>query len=455
MSKRILITLLAMVMLISSGCAVTQDTLAKKGIYAEEYSSELLANRIEKAVLAGESSLNICYLGTIEDIEEFVPEVWQHGYVNSRYVSEATVEYDEFRGYVNAHYQLSLVDLDLLADMPRDSGELAVQTIDYEAANYILAQRFDEMYESRDTRARYLVSDDVDIHSLSFCLGNSLTNLERSNYKYNYLLKRGTYNTRQFDDVIEIELNLAYKDDVMALPVLPQAYNDDEIVSTMINIWSDNMCAEAHVLHDYHMDMNDVKYLVYKAVENTVLTPCDAPIEYDYFYMGDHTWVATAVLEYPISEAELTSKRKELENRVKEIADPIMEKYVSDKDRLYAAYRAVMSATQYDHKIADTDSDDYTAEMWINRSAYGALVTGKTVCTGYARAYKALCDYMGLNCTVITGEVSEGHAWNQVELDGKTYYVDCTFADTGGRDHFLMTEDRMLAEGYVEDIVQF
>ena len=177
MSKRILITLLAMVMLISSGCAVTQDTLAKKGIYAEEHSSELLANRIEKAVLAGESSLNICYLGTIEDIEEFVPEVWQHGYVNSRYVSETTVEYDEFRGYVNAHYQLSLVDLDLLADMPRDNGELAVQTIDYEAANYILAQRFDEMYENRDTRARYLVSDDVDIRSSASASGTHLQTL--------------------------------------------------------------------------------------------------------------------------------------------------------------------------------------------------------------------------------------------------------------------------------------
>lgn len=54
------------------------------------------------------------------------------------------------------------------------------------------------------------------------------------------------------------------------------------------------------------------------------------------------------------------------------------------------------------------------------------------VCSGYAAAFKMLCDGLGIPCVTVTGRVSEntGHRWNYVQLeDGKWYAVDVTYDD--------------------------
>ena len=95
-----------------------------------------------------------------------------------------------------------------------------------------------------------------------------------------------------------------------------------------------------------------------------------------------------------------------------------------------------------------------TEEMQILRSAYGALVAGRSVCTGYARTFQALCDGLGLDCWTVNGyQDGAGHAWNMVRLDGEILYVDCTFGDTGGRPerYFLFDQETLEARRYEMD----
>lgn len=73
-----------------------------------------------------------------------------------------------------------------------------------------------------------------------------------------------------------------------------------------------------------------------------------------------------------------------------------------------------------------------------HQTAYGALVNGKAVCAGYARAYQLLMLKAGISCTYITGKSNDpktgnlvNHAWNLVWLDGKCYYTDVTWNDQG------------------------
>ncbi len=61
-------------------------------------------------------------------------------------------------------------------------------------------------------------------------------------------------------------------------------------------------------------------------------------------------------------------------------------------------------------------------------TAYGALVDGKSVCQGYALAYKYLLSKVQIPCYMVTSE-SMNHAWNMVKLDGKYYHVDVTYDD--------------------------
>ena len=94
-----------------------------------------------------------------------------------------------------------------------------------------------------------------------------------------------------------------------------------------------------------------------------------------------------------------------------------------------------------------------TAETAAARTAYGALVLGKTVCSGYARAFKAVCDRMGIECWVLDGiKDKELHEWNAVRIDGEVLYVDATFADGGNAGKYtLISEDAMNKLGYAAD----
>lgn len=73
---------------------------------------------------------------------------------------------------------------------------------------------------------------------------------------------------------------------------------------------------------------------------------------------------------------------------------------------------------------------EYSAGAPMNQSAYSALVDGKSVCAGYARAFQYLMQRLGIPCYYCTGYAGEDHAWNIVRLDGSYRNVDVTWDDT-------------------------
>lgn len=72
----------------------------------------------------------------------------------------------------------------------------------------------------------------------------------------------------------------------------------------------------------------------------------------------------------------------------------------------------------------------YNASASMNQSAYSALVLGKTVCAGYARAFQYIMQQLGVPCYYCTGYAGENHAWNIIKLEDGFYNVDVTWADT-------------------------
>lgn len=71
----------------------------------------------------------------------------------------------------------------------------------------------------------------------------------------------------------------------------------------------------------------------------------------------------------------------------------------------------------------------YTSDdKQIYHSAYGMFYDGTVVCAGYALAYSAIMNYLGIPCKyVISDEMA--HAWNIVQINGKWYNVDLTYDD--------------------------
>ena len=78
---------------------------------------------------------------------------------------------------------------------------------------------------------------------------------------------------------------------------------------------------------------------------------------------------------------------------------------------------------------------EYDLNSRMNQSAYSGMVTARTVCAGYARAFQYLMQQLGIPCYYCTGFAGEDHAWNIVRLDGEYYNVDVTWDDTAELTH--------------------
>ena len=78
----------------------------------------------------------------------------------------------------------------------------------------------------------------------------------------------------------------------------------------------------------------------------------------------------------------------------------------------------------------------YDKNSSYNQTAYSALVNGRTVCAGYAKAFQYIMSRLGIPTYYVTGSSQgEEHAWNIIKLDGY-YNVDVTWDDTAGN-HYI------------------
>lgn len=88
----------------------------------------------------------------------------------------------------------------------------------------------------------------------------------------------------------------------------------------------------------------------------------------------------------------------------------------------------------HDYIVESIEYDQTTSQSNIY-DLYGALINKKSVCEGYAKAFKYLMDNLDIPCTMVIGTATnldgntENHAWNYVQLDGTWYAVDCTWDD--------------------------
>lgn len=141
-------------------------------------------------------------------------------------------------------------------------------------------------------------------------------------------------------------------------------------------------------------------------------------------------------LEFNMTLEELTASSKTFYNITNEILSQVQGLSVNEKER--RLHDILIERVEYE-KGADK-----------NQSAYSALVDGKSVCAGYARAYQYLMQRLGIPCFYCTGYAGTDHAWNIVGLDDGYYNVDVTWDDTeGGQYDYFNKTDEAYADTHV------
>lgn len=83
------------------------------------------------------------------------------------------------------------------------------------------------------------------------------------------------------------------------------------------------------------------------------------------------------------------------------------------------------------------DNIEYDSTLLADNiyNLYGALVSKKCVCEGYAKAFQYLMNEVGIDNAIVIGTATnsnnetENHAWNYVNFNGNWYAVDVTWDD--------------------------
>lgn len=141
-------------------------------------------------------------------------------------------------------------------------------------------------------------------------------------------------------------------------------------------------------------------------------------------------------LEFNITQEDFPETSAQFYNTVNTLLSQVQN--LSDYEKEKRVHDLLIDMIEYD-KGAD-----------MNQSAYSALVEGKSVCAGYARAYQYLMQRLGIPCYYCTGFAGEDHAWNIVALDDGYYNVDVTWDDTpGGEYDYFNKNDQDYADTHV------
>ena len=92
---------------------------------------------------------------------------------------------------------------------------------------------------------------------------------------------------------------------------------------------------------------------------------------------------------------------------------------MSDAEKIKYVYEWIGDNANYDYAFMTFSK---------NQSIYNVFMKGNAVCAGFAKASQVIFQNIGINSFTITGQTSDRHMWNIVELNGKYYYYDSTVA---------------------------
>lgn len=134
--------------------------------------------------------------------------------------------------------------------------------------------------------------------------------------------------------------------------------------------------------------------------------------------------------EYADYSFNSSEKMNLLMNKVKTVAELTRNTTSQPYEQITFVHDYIIANAYYDHDALDEfyqTSHNPTCEYIF--SAYGCLVEGKTVCSGYAKSFQLIMNELGFDCTYVTGDAGEAHGWNCIYIDGEGYFIDVTWDD--------------------------
>lgn len=157
----------------------------------------------------------------------------------------------------------------------------------------------------------------------------------------------------------------------------------------------------------------------------------------EIFYVGQEFSVMSSLMRrdimpvYLYTSTESLKIRNQLDAAAQTIISDHINDHQSDFDKVRSLHDYLKSNLEYD-TVAAASHRPNERNIAEAHNIIGALLKNKCVCEGFAKAFKFLCDKIGLECWVVSGKGSSSigtgpHAWNIVKIDGYYHHVDVTW----------------------------
>lgn len=130
----------------------------------------------------------------------------------------------------------------------------------------------------------------------------------------------------------------------------------------------------------------------------------------------------------------VAADQKEVLDAVFQILDQIISDNMTEEQKVKAIHDYLIYHADY------YSGNLNTRPGWSN-AIKGVIMNHEGVCNSYALAFYTMAVAEGIPCKFISGTATNsrgstgGHAWNQVQLNGIWYYIDCTWDDPTGGGH--------------------
>ncbi|MDO5568944.1 MAG: transglutaminase domain-containing protein [bacterium] len=136
---------------------------------------------------------------------------------------------------------------------------------------------------------------------------------------------------------------------------------------------------------------------------------------------------------------------KEINTKLDSIMNEIITEDMTDEKKIEAFHNYLIKNTEYD----TTKANDLTDSTHSSNTAYGVLIEGYGICSGYSDAVAIFLNKLNIkNYKINNAE----HVWNLVNLNDKWLHLDITWdlpkdltpgSDGIRRDYFLITTSRL------------
>ena len=131
-------------------------------------------------------------------------------------------------------------------------------------------------------------------------------------------------------------------------------------------------------------------------------------------------------VRYDEDEETLTKMREDLLGSVQHNVGGIQPD-ATDVMKAYRLYRRLVDYTEFDWDAYEQLSEGNISHEGSTDTAYDALVGGKALSEGIAKAYYLLCKNLDIECMVVRGRnVGYDYCWNIIGINDEYYHVDCT-----------------------------